>query len=381
MDSSRAYHPLRHCQVPATRNPPPTKPPSRSPGRRQSAKGLPSNAATSAESSQPWGAAASSTPAITAATPVAISTETKTRSLPDRRRRDTATPRDRVALTLPPPAPTLHVAVATSRAGLMGRIISGPYSSLPPVTGSQPHVGSRNPCPRRTSRALSGSRDLRPALIHCPPMAEPWAEQPPTRIGESALLPRATCLCGRSWSEPQLSVQCTHTPPGHHREARVGREKGSFIGMRPGLEPQNADTLRDRLASHSQCFCRRAEDVDHVDRHIDVFQRRVDPRTEDFAASRVHRDDLVPLRLQITRDLVRSLGPIGGGSDHCDRFDPLVDSHKFLGGKMSHAVHRLASLTSSTTARTFRAPMSFPRGCGRRTGSDRSRIPNCDANA
>ena len=36
------------------------------------------------------------------------------------------------------------------------------------------------------------------------------------------LLPRATCLCGRSWSEPQLSVQCTHAPSGHHRDARVG---------------------------------------------------------------------------------------------------------------------------------------------------------------
>src|SRR5664280_2078244 len=77
---------------------------------------------------------------------------------------------------------------------------------------------------------------------------------------------------------------------------------------------------------------------------------------------------------QITRDHVRSLGPIGGGSDHCDRLDPLVDPYKFLGGKMSHAVHRLASLTSSTTARTFRSPMSFPRGSGPGTGSHRSPI-------
>src|SRR5665647_579499 len=57
----------------------------------------------------------------------------------------------------------------------------------------------------------------------------------------SRLLPRATWLCGRSWSEPQLSVQCTHAPSGHHRQARVGSETGSFIGMCPGLEPRGKD--------------------------------------------------------------------------------------------------------------------------------------------
>src|SRR5665647_1111828 len=191
----------------------------------------------------------------------------------------------------------------------------------------------------------------------------------------SRLLPRATWLCGRSWSEPQLSVQCTHAPSGHHRQARVGSETGSFIGMCPGLEPQNADTLRNRFASHSQCLCRRAEDVDHVYRQIDVVQRRVDPRTEDFAASRVHRDDLVPLRLQITRDHVRGLGPIGGGSDHCDRLDPLVDPYKFLGGKMSRAVHRLASLTSSTTGKNVSGADVLPSWFRARNHEGRTSAP------
>jgi hypothetical protein len=75
----------------------------------------------------------------------------------------------------------------------------------------------------------------------------------------SRLLPRATGLCGRSWSEPQLSVQRTHAPSGHHRQARVGSETGSFIGMRPGLEPQNAGTLRDRLRATSSRAYRQTE--------------------------------------------------------------------------------------------------------------------------
>src|ERR1035438_2728441 len=223
-------------------------------------------------------------------------------------------------------------------------------------------VVPQEPCP--------GAGTYVPHLSAVPQWRNGGRSNPRTRIGELALRPRATCLCGRSWSEPQLSVQCTHAPSGHHCEARVGSENGSFIGMRPGLEPQNADTFRDRLASHSQCFCWRAEHLDHVDRQIDVLQRRVDPRTEDFAASRVHRDDLVPLRLQIARDHVRSLGLIGGGSDHGNGLDPLVDPYKFLGGKMSHAIHRLASLTPSTSRRTSRGPMSFPVVPGR-TGSDR----------
>src|SRR5665647_1707128 len=181
----------------------------------------------------------------------------------------------------------------------------------------------------------------------------PWSSRIPILLRTPELAPNAsgrryypgdlTHLCRWSWSEPQLTVQCTHAPSGHHRQARVGSETGSFIGIRPGLEPQNADTLRDRFAGHSQCLCRRAEDVDHVYRQINVAQRPVGPRTEDLATSRVHRDDLVPLRLQITRDHVRRLGAVGGGSNHCDRLGPLVDPNKFLVGKMSHAVHRLAS--------------------------------------
>src|ERR1035437_1533641 len=198
---------------------------------------------------------------------------------------------------------------------------------LPPTRGTWRSPGAN--ARRRCSCQL-------PILLRTPELA-------PNASGHRYYPGDLTHLCRWSWSEPQLTVQCTHAPSGHHRQARVGSETGSFIGIRPGLEPQNADTLRDRFAGHSQCLCRRAEDVDHVYRQINVAQRPVGPRTEDLATSRVHRDDLVPLRLQITRDHVRRLGAVGGGSNHCDRLGPLVDPNKFLVGKMSHAVHRLAS--------------------------------------
>lgn len=78
----------------------------------------------------------------------------------------------------------------------------------------------------------------------------------------------------------RLGGRCRPLRQGGPEVAEKGRsETGSFIGMRPGLEPQNADTLRDRFARHSQCLCRGAEDVDHVYRQIDVVRGRVDPRT------------------------------------------------------------------------------------------------------
>jgi hypothetical protein len=73
----------------------------------------------------------------------------------------------------------------------------------------------------------------------------------------SRSLPRTTLSMCKVLVRAQLSVQCTHAPSGHSRQAHGGSETGSFIGMRPGLEPQNADTLRDRFASYSQCLCRR----------------------------------------------------------------------------------------------------------------------------
>jgi hypothetical protein len=113
-----------------------------------------------------------------------------------------------------------------------------------------------------------------------------------------------------------------HLPVTTVRLASAATQAASSVCV-PGWEPQNAETLRDRFASHSPCLCQRAEAVDHVDRQIDVIQRSVGPRTEDFAASQVHRDDLVTIATADNLGSRSLLGPIGGSSDHCDRLDPL----------------------------------------------------------
>jgi hypothetical protein len=90
-------------------------------------------------------------------------------------------------------------------------------------------------------------------------------------------------------------VQCTHAFAGHHRQARVGSQSGRLVSMGTWLEPQNGHTLGNRGPGNRLSLRWRAEHIDYVDGQIHILQRVVRPLAKDLAASRVHREDPVPL--------------------------------------------------------------------------------------
>src|SRR5665647_988812 len=88
-------------------------------------------------------------------------------------------------------------------------------------------------------RLLHDTTVIASPRIHLPSVAEPNQIRLRILLRTPELAPNAsghryypgvlTHLCRWSWSEPQLTVQCTHAPSGHHRQARVGSATGSFI--------------------------------------------------------------------------------------------------------------------------------------------------------
>src|SRR5207237_3937657 len=89
-------------------------------------------------------------------------------------------------------------------------------------------------------------------------------------------------------------------------EPGVARDPGALLADHAELQPEDLGADLDRLARDPGNFGRGAEDVDDVDRRVDLVDPRVDTPVEDRLARlrRIHRNDVVA---------------VGGEVDACER--------------------------------------------------------------
>ena len=75
-----------------------------------------------------------------------------------------------------------------------------------------------------------------------------------------------------SWAETEQAVGHTHAAISHHGEPAFRGHCRGVVGVRPALESDHLRADGDGVASNGFRLVRWPEDVDHVDRNVDVAQ-------------------------------------------------------------------------------------------------------------
>src|SRR5438309_2387597 len=135
-----------------------------------------------------------------------------------------------------------------------------------------------------------------------------------------------------SWPEAEEAVRHSHAAAPDHGESTLCGHGHCRVRVRPRLEPDHFRADRDRFARDGFGLGRWTEHVDDVDRHVDVAQRCERVLAEDLSAARIHRNDPVPLRLEIARLVVRRFADRARGADDRDGPRLRVDAQQLLVG-------------------------------------------------
>lgn len=137
----------------------------------------------------------------------------------------------------------------------------------------------------------------------------------------------------RSRSQTEQAVRHAHAAAPDHGETAFSRDVDGFVRVGPRLEPEHLRADRDGVTCDRRGLPRWTEDVDDIDRHIHIGERRERAHAEDLVATRIDRDDPVPLRLEIARDVVRRHTHGCRGADDRDGLRLRKDAQQlFVGG-------------------------------------------------